>query len=480
MSEQLIKALTDARTCLRWVVYGEVSNGETTPLVSDTFKTIDATLSTHHAAPGAPQQEASGDDLQRFEELLDDYAGACAEVVVFNITQRSATPVRLPRPRREALLNFVKPLLASRAAATAPAGEPTVGIHTLERMFRTTEGVEKSQPGYHHAEGWNAALRQAMDYAQPATAPAAAQGVASETVWPTLKAMAMNYSDGHHWDHLDARACRQGAEEIKALLAALAQAGQAAPAPNPYDACNSFEAYTLAVRRENAAYKRIEELEDEIIRLKAEPAGGVTPIDALRSDGWAVAVHNDYRLNGEPHTFWLLTKGDRCVKGEGRTDGEALAQIDAALQAARATEPAPIDMVLHCPACGMQHIDKDEAAGMFAFDVACYGEPWRNPPHRSHLCHGCGHIWRPADVPTNGVQAVQTKGKADSPPAAQAAELEGWVLMPIEPTPEMRAAIIRQMCFQGDKWSYNAEAVYRDMLAASPTPPTGKEGGVKP
>src|SRR5574340_600312 len=23
---------------------------------------------------------------------------------------------------------------------------------------------------------------------------------------------------------------------------------------------------------------------------------------------------------------------------------------------------------------------------------------WDNPPHRSHLCHGCGHIWRPADV----------------------------------------------------------------------------------
>lgn len=35
--------------------------------------------------------------------------------------------------------------------------------------------------------------------------------------------------------------------------------------------------------------------------------------------------------------------------------------------------------------------------------------------HRSHLCHGCGHIWRPADVPTNGVAAVKTKGKADSP-----------------------------------------------------------------
>ena len=45
--------------------------------------------------------------------------------------------------------------------------------------------------------------------------------------------------------------------------------------------------------------------------------------------------------------------------------------------------------------------------------------PLRAPAHRSHLCRpedgGCGHIWRPADVPTNGVAAVKTKGKADSP-----------------------------------------------------------------
>lgn len=73
---------------------------------------------------------------------------------------------------------------------------------------------------------------------------------------------------------------------------------------------------------------------------------------------------------------------------------------------------APIDMVLHCPACGLQHIDAPGA------DVdangPCYDHHWDNPPHRSHLCHGCGHIWRPADVPTNGVAAVKTHGRADS------------------------------------------------------------------
>lgn len=74
--------------------------------------------------------------------------------------------------------------------------------------------------------------------------------------------------------------------------------------------------------------------------------------------------------------------------------------------AALASQAEPIDMVLHCPACGMQHIDAPKDHPL---------NPWLNPPHRSHLCHGCGHIWRPADVPTNGVQAVKTKGKADSP-----------------------------------------------------------------
>ena len=49
--------------------------------------------------------------------------------------------------------------------------------------------------------------------------------------------------------------------------------------------------------------------------------------DDIRAAGWMVAVHNDYRQNGERYTFWLFTKGDRAVKGEGRTDAEALNEI---------------------------------------------------------------------------------------------------------------------------------------------------------
>ena len=52
-----------------------------------------------------------------------------------------------------------------------------------------------------------------------------------------------------------------------------------------------------------------------------------TSVDKLRfmrERGWMVAAHNDYHLDGEFWTFWLFVKGNRAVKGEGKTDFEAL------------------------------------------------------------------------------------------------------------------------------------------------------------
>lgn len=89
----------------------------------------------------------------------------------------------------------------------------------------------------------------------------------------------------------------------------------------------------------------------------------------------------------------------------------------------------PIDMVLFCPRCGLQHLDKAidanyiHASGATIIGSDEFGHiwsdgvrrtPWANPPHRSHLCEGCDYVWRPADVPTNGVQFVTTKGAKDT------------------------------------------------------------------
>jgi hypothetical protein len=51
----------------------------------------------------------------------------------------------------------------------------------------------------------------------------------------------------------------------------------------------------------------------------------------LRQCGWRIAIHNDYMLHGQLHTFWGLTRDGRFVKGEGLSDRDALAEVDAAL-----------------------------------------------------------------------------------------------------------------------------------------------------
>lgn len=50
---------------------------------------------------------------------------------------------------------------------------------------------------------------------------------------------------------------------------------------------------------------------------------------------------------------------------------------------------APVPMVLHCPECRTRHVDEGE----FATKI-----------HHTHSCQGCGLTWRPAVVPTVGVQ----------------------------------------------------------------------------
>jgi hypothetical protein len=62
----------------------------------------------------------------------------------------------------------------------------------------------------------------------------------------------------------------------------------------------------------------------------------------------------------------------------------------------------PIAMILHCPKCHRQHVDEAEPEHLGP-------GRWLNPPHKTHLCRlpeGCGHLWRPADVPTTGVESL--------------------------------------------------------------------------
>ena len=110
-------------------------------------------------------------------------------------------------------------------------------------------------------------------------------------------------------------------------------------------------------------------------------------------------------LEAEIRGLWRLLDGlarDMALAvDQGRAADLAASWISAI--DAGATIPDPLPLILHCPRCGCQHIDAPNG-----------GAGWTNPPHRSHLCAGCGTIWRPADVPTTGVGTVLTKGKADN------------------------------------------------------------------
>lgn len=57
-------------------------------------------------------------------------------------------------------------------------------------------------------------------------------------------------------------------------------------------------------------------------------------------------------------------------------------------EAALAKRNQPIPMLLHCPMCKERHIDIGE---------------FSTKAHHTHACQKCGHVWRPAVVPTVGV-----------------------------------------------------------------------------
>lgn len=106
----------------------------------------------------------------------------------------------------------------------------------------------------------------------------------------------------------------------------------------------------------------------------------------------------------------------------------------------KAPDPEPVDMIIHCPNCGLQHIDRPDRpdshcptcdspsperhpAMQLEGEVQPCSDPfhkgrWSNPPHKSHTCRkdagGCGHIFPVAAFPTNGVAAISRKGKDDT------------------------------------------------------------------
>jgi predicted RNA-binding Zn-ribbon protein involved in translation (DUF1610 family) len=58
--------------------------------------------------------------------------------------------------------------------------------------------------------------------------------------------------------------------------------------------------------------------------------------------------------------------------------------------------PPSLPIVIHCPACGTQHIDEGK---------------WADKPHKSHRCEECGRIFKTANIPTIGVKRLPKEKK---------------------------------------------------------------------
>lgn len=74
------------------------------------------------------------------------------------------------------------------------------------------------------------------------------------------------------------------------------------------------------------------------------------------------------------------------------TASAQVATLQAQLEAVRSeVKPEPIHAV--CPQCGGTHVDRGEWATNAKL-------------HRSHLCEHCGHVWRPFEHYTVGVEVT--------------------------------------------------------------------------
>jgi len=131
---------------------------------------------------------------------------------------------------------------------------------------------------------------------------------------------------------------------------------------------------------------------------KSFRAGWEAALRALPEQAEPVAwIYRKYDTEKDVETYHVLWPGE-----EQHSDNDPMPVFE------RAASPddGVVDMILYCPKCNTQHIDAPDNRTT----------DWKNPPHKSHLCHGCGHIWRPSDTPTNGVLATASGKDSDTKP----------------------------------------------------------------
>lgn len=118
-------------------------------------------------------------------------------------------------------------------------------------------------------------------------------------------------------------------DPVATIAQAMSEASGIEPSRLMAAARLSYRTASMAKASEKrACYERDLRMAAALQDASGEPAAPKSlhaMLAAMRAAGWTVGVHNDYRLNGKAHTFWLWTKGRQCLQGEGLSDTEALA-----------------------------------------------------------------------------------------------------------------------------------------------------------
>ena len=183
--------------------------------------------------------------------------------------------------------------------------------------------------------------------------------------------------------------------------------------------------------------ERIHQIADEGFREERDDS--LDP-GVLSSAGASYALHacdvlhpmsqGDGGFKDTPPSSWPFDrswwKPTTPVRDLAKAAALILAEIEKLI---RHEDQTPVPMVLHCPECGEQHIDKPEEfmpmdrctcagpdtcetcdSNRAAFEEWLSEGPWLNPPHRTHQCQKCKHEWRPFEYATTGVATEAETG----------------------------------------------------------------------
>jgi hypothetical protein len=119
-----------------------------------------------------------------------------------------------------------------------------------------------------------------------------------------------------------------------------------------------------------------------LLKIQAEYARGTTATESVKRIDKVVTIVEealDWERKEAPKPVPMILYCPKCPEVQ---------LVEAGVYTLPGDEPKPVPMILYCPMCTERHIDEGE---------------FETRVHHTHSCQDCGHTWRPAVVPTVGV-----------------------------------------------------------------------------